>query len=84
MIEAPTPAKRSRTTASLALSSPPSRVLPCISLKTLSGISHSWSFSPPTPIGFSSLCSGPATYPSSETAMLNLSLLIVPSSVASP
>jgi hypothetical protein len=78
MIEAPTPAKRSRSTSSLALTSPPSEPRPCISLKNLSGVAHSWRFSPPTPSGFSSLWSRPATYPSSEIAMLNLSLLIFP------
>ena len=84
MVEAPTPAKRSRKTSSLALTSPPSEPRPCISLNTLSGGAHSCSISPPIPSGLSSLWSRPATYPSSEIAMLNLSLLTVSSSVSFP
>jgi hypothetical protein len=74
MTVAPTFSKKPSTIALLALTSPP--VSPCISRKALSGKIHSWSCIPPMPIGFSALCSGPAAYPSSETAMFSFSLLM--------
>jgi DNA-binding transcriptional ArsR family regulator len=58
----------------LALTSPPSS--PCVSRKALSGRSHSLSCIPPIPNGFSALCSGPATKPSSDIIMFSLSSLI--------
>jgi len=48
----------------LSLTSPP--FLPWGSRQAASGTTQSWSRSPPSPSGFSSLCFGPATNPSSE------------------
>ena len=52
--------------------------MPCCSRKTASGKIHSCSPIPPTPSGFSSLWSGPATKPSSDIEMWNRSLPIAP------
>jgi hypothetical protein len=74
---APTLACASSTTGVLALTSPPSS--PCC-LRHASSLKTHWCSSmPPTPSGFSSLWSGPATNPSSDTASRNLKVLIDPS-----
>src|SRR6266540_2198429 len=66
----------SSTTGVLALTSPPSS--PCCRCQASRSKSHSCRRMPPTPSGFSSLWSGPATYPSTEMATWNLSLVIEP------
>src|ERR671919_2847230 len=73
---APTFDCSSSTTGVLALTSPPS--WPCGLRHASSSTIHSWRSSPPTPSGFSSLSSGPAEYPSSETASWNLIVPIEP------
>src|SRR3954465_10799872 len=76
MIPAPTFSDIPSITGVLSLTSPPSS--PCASRKAASGNAHACSAMPPTPSGFSTLWFGPATKPSSDIVMLNLSLLIVP------
>jgi hypothetical protein len=63
-------------TGVLALTTPPS--WPCCLRHASSSKTHSCRAIPPTPSGCSSLWSGPATYPSRETASWNLSVLIQP------
>src|SRR4029453_10024184 len=73
---APTFSRDSLTTRALSFTSPPG--LPWASRHSASGTPQSWSRSPPSPSGFSSLWFGPATNPSSEIEIWHLSLLIAP------
>ncbi len=73
---APMFSRASSSIRALSFTSPPS--MPWASRQAASGTTQSWSRSPPSPSGFSSLWFGPATKPSSEIEMSHLSLLIVP------
>jgi hypothetical protein len=74
----PTPMfwRDSSTIRALSLTSPPSS--PWAWRQAASETTQSWSRSPPSPSGFSSLWFWPATNPSSEIEISHLSLLIVP------
>src|SRR4051794_38550803 len=80
--DAPTFSNQLSTTGVLSLTSPPSS--PCVRRKNSSGTSQSCSAWPPMPRGFASLWLGPATNPSSDIVMLNLSLLIASLLLRSP
>src|SRR5918996_986760 len=68
MTMAPTFSHQPRTTAVLALASPPLPSSPYISRKTASGTIHSWRRSPPTPRGSFTLCRGrPRISPETST-----------------
>src|ERR671932_662356 len=77
---APMFSRDSSTIRVLGLTSPP--CLSCASRQAASGTIQSWSRSPPSPSGFSSLWFGPATNPSAEMEMWHLSLLIAPPQLA--
>src|SRR5688500_16902444 len=62
---APTFSPDSSSTRVLSFTSPP--CLQWASRQPASGTTHSWSRSPPSPSGFSSLWFGPATKPSSDS-----------------
>jgi hypothetical protein len=64
MIPAPMFSRDSSTICALSFTSPPS--LSWDWRQAASGTIQSWSRSPPSPSGFSSLWFGPATKPSSE------------------
>ena len=76
MTVAPMFSSDSSTTSVEALTSPPS--LPWGLRQASSAMTHSWSCSPPSPSGFSSLWFGPAMKPSSDIEIWNLSLDTVP------
>src|SRR3954470_691283 len=73
---APMFSRASSTIRALSFTSPP--CLSWASRQAASGTTQSWSRSPPSPSGFSSLWFGPATKPSSEIEISHLSLLILP------
>ena len=64
---APMFSRASATIREFSFSSPPSRSW--VSRQAASETTQSWSSSPPSPIGSSSLWFGPATKPSSEIEM---------------
>src|SRR5215218_10169701 len=68
MMVAPMFCSDSSTTVLLSFTSPPS--MPCGERHALSGNTHSCSRMPPMPSGFSTLCFGPATKPSSDIEIL--------------
>src|SRR6478735_5039665 len=69
---APMFASDSSTTRVLSLTSPPG--IPCMERHAASGNTHSCSRMPPIPSGLSTLCSGPATNPSSDIEIFMRSL----------
>src|SRR5205085_3906346 len=73
---APPEASDSANTSESCPSSPPSR--PCDFRQLAVASTHSCRPSPPRPSGSSSVWLGPATYPSSETEMSTLTLLMAP------
>src|SRR4029077_17251272 len=84
MTVAPMFASDSSTTRELSLTSPPG--IPCMERHAASGNTHSGSRMPPIPSGLSTLCSGPATKPSSDIEIFRRSLdIALPSaSIISP